>query len=52
MFQTYRALKPGGRFFASTFLDTATIAENELGKGSGFHLFTVRNLEDDMKRAG
>ena len=51
--QIYRALKPGGRFFASTFLDTALLPGiGQFDQKTGFHLYTVKELEELMRQAG
>ncbi|KAG5181606.1 S-adenosyl-L-methionine-dependent methyltransferase [Tribonema minus] len=48
--EVYRVLKPGGRFYASTFLVAATI--NTPLNQNGYKFFTVSELERYMREAG
>jgi hypothetical protein len=52
LLQVHRALKPGGRFYASTFLVNASINSAIRGGVTGFHFFTLPELEQLMTQAG
>uniref|UniRef100_A0A7S2UZT8 Methyltransferase type 11 domain-containing protein n=1 Tax=Fibrocapsa japonica TaxID=94617 RepID=A0A7S2UZT8_9STRA len=49
--EIHRVLKPGGKFYASTFLRSATINVRQQSS-SGFYFFEIQELKDLMVEAG
>ncbi|CAM9256185.1 unnamed protein product [Chrysoparadoxa australica] len=50
--EVYRILAPGGQFYATTFLTSALISGVPTNQSTGFHFFTLAELEAEMHAAG